>query len=43
MLGDNRDNSEDSRYWGTASLAAIEGRVTRILWSEDGGRVGTVE
>jgi signal peptidase I len=29
VLGDNRDNSEDSRYWGYAMLDAVRGRVIR--------------
>lgn len=27
VLGDNRDNSEDSRVWGFAALARVRGRV----------------
>lgn len=37
MMGDNRDNSEDSRYWGTLPIAAIKARA-RILyfsWAPD--------
>lgn len=34
VLGDNRDNSEDSRHWGFVPAANIAGRVTRIWWSE---------
>jgi signal peptidase I len=33
MLGDNRDNSNDSRGWGTVSRADFKGPVTRIYWS----------
>lgn len=28
LLGDNRDNSEDSRFWGFAELAKVRGRAT---------------
>jgi signal peptidase I len=33
MMGDNRDRSYDSRFWGTASRDAIEGRAMFIYWS----------
>jgi signal peptidase I len=33
MLGDNRDNSHDSRFWGAVSRDAIIGRVTGVWWS----------
>jgi len=33
MLGDNRDNSNDSRGWGTVGRADLKGPVTRIYWS----------
>lgn len=39
LLGDNRDASDDSRYWGTVPLERIEGRVVLIWlsldWSKD--------
>jgi signal peptidase I len=33
MLGDNRDNSNDSRGWGTVRRVDIKGPVMMIYWS----------
>jgi hypothetical protein len=33
MLGDNRDNSNDSRGWGTVRREEIIGPVTILYWS----------
>lgn len=35
MLGDNRDDSEDSRYWGFVDRGAIKGRPLFIYYSFD--------
>jgi signal peptidase I len=35
MLGDNRDDSEDSRYWGFVDRAAIKGKPLFIYYSFD--------
>lgn len=35
LLGDNRDASDDSRYWGTVPSSRIEGRVVLIWLSID--------
>lgn len=37
MMGDNRDRSYDSRFWGPATRDAIEGRAMFIYWSCGGG------
>jgi signal peptidase I len=34
-MGDNRDNSLDSRYWGTVPRDNITGKPTIIFWSYD--------
>lgn len=35
VLGDNRDSSDDSRYWGTVPVNHLEGRVVMIWMSFD--------
>lgn len=35
VMGDNRDESNDSRYWGFVDLAAVRGRAILIYWSWD--------
>jgi signal peptidase I len=40
VLGDNRDNSLDSRYWGFLARADVQGRVRRVYFSRDStGRI----
>jgi len=33
MMGDNRDNSQDSRYWGFLPADYVKGRALMIYWS----------
>ena len=33
VLGDNRDNSQDSRYFGPIHLSDIQGKAVYIFWS----------
>ena len=36
-MGDNRDNSQDSRYWGFLPAHYIKGRALMIYWSFESG------
>jgi signal peptidase I len=38
MMGDNRDNSNDSRYWGTLDMDLVKGRAMFLYWSWDAER-----
>jgi len=35
MMGDNRENSNDSRFWGTVPMDYVKGRALFIYWSWD--------
>ncbi len=46
-MGDNRSNSNDSRFWGPAPMSAIRGRVAGIYYSSGAhgvelGRIGPI-
>ena len=46
MMGDNRDDSQDSRYWGFLPQSYVKGRALFIYWSfdtpEDGSGSGSL-
>ena len=33
MMGDNRENSQDSRYWGFLDVKKVRGKALMIYWS----------
>ncbi len=42
MMGDNRDRSYDSRFWGFVDRNAVEGRAILIYWSWDSEGTGLI-
>ena len=37
FMGDNRDESHDSRFWGTVPIGFVKGRALMVYWSFDSG------
>jgi signal peptidase I len=40
VLGDNRGNSYDSRFFGPVPLANLQGRLLYVYWAVDKSRIG---
>jgi signal peptidase I len=38
VLGDNRDNSKDSRYWNFLPIDQVKGRALMVYWSYEASR-----
>ncbi|HEY7441682.1 MAG TPA: signal peptidase I [Vicinamibacterales bacterium] len=43
VMGDNRDNSQDSRYWGFLPRDYIKGRALMVYWSYEAERADYVD
>ena len=42
VLGDNRGNANDSRFWGSVPVENIKGRAIGIWWARDLSRLGSL-
>jgi signal peptidase I len=43
VMGDNRDNSQDSRYWGFLPRSYVKGKALMIYWSYESAREDYVD
>jgi signal peptidase I len=40
VMGDNRDNSQDSRFWGFVNIRKVKGKPLYIYWAKNKTRIG---
>ena len=40
VMGDNRDNSPDSRFWGFVNIKKVKGKVLYLYWAKNKARIG---
>ena len=40
VLGDNRDNSQDSRFWGFVNIKKVKGKALYLYWAKNKSRIG---
>jgi signal peptidase I len=40
VMGDNRDNSRDSRFWGFVNIEKVKGKALYLYWAKDKTRIG---
>jgi signal peptidase I len=40
VLGDNRDNSQDSRFWGFVNIEKVKGKALYLYWAKNKSRIG---
>ncbi len=40
VLGDNRDNSQDSRFWGFVNIKKVKGKPLYLYWAANKARLG---
>ena len=40
VMGDNRDNSQDSRFWGFVNIEKVKGKPLYLYWAKNKSRIG---
>ncbi len=40
VMGDNRDNSQDSRFWGFVNMEKVKGKALYVYWAKNKTRIG---
>ena len=40
VMGDNRDNSQDSRFWGFVDIKKVKGKALYLYWAKNKSRIG---